>query len=128
MVQRQDCDRFQLAEDIDSGYAASSAEARAAGVVRGHGLDRVFHDAPGILHFGEPGTGPVLREGMFFTIEPMMNAGRADVKILSDGWTAVTKDRSLSAQFEHSVGVTATGVEVFTRSLNGWDQPPYPTA
>ncbi len=80
----------------------------------GHGLGRIFHDAPNIPHFGRRGEGSVLREGMFFTIEPMVNAGRWEVKILSDGWTAVTKDRSLSAQFEHSIAVTACGFEVFT--------------
>lgn len=91
----------------------------------GHGLGRVFHDAPNVLHYGEPGTGVELREGMFFTVEPMVNIGRYDVKILSDGWTAVTKDRSLSAQFEHSCGVTATGVEIFTTSPAGQHLPPY---
>ena len=115
----------------DIGHAIQThAERERFSIVRdfcGHGLGLIFHDAPSILHFGEQGTGPILREGMFFTIEPMVNVGRADVKILSDGWTAVTKDRTLSAQFEHSVGVTADGVEVFTRSPNGWDQPPYPT-
>ena len=77
------------------------------------------------MHFGKSGEGPVLREGMFFTIEPMINAGRFDVKILEDGWTAVTKDRSLSAQFEHSIGVTADGYEVFTLSPAGFHHPPY---
>ena len=77
------------------------------------------------MHFGTPGDGPVLREGMFFTIEPMINAGRYDVKILDDGWTAVTKDRSMSAQFEHSLGVTADGYEVFTLSPAGLHRPPY---
>lgn len=104
------------------------AESHRFSVVRdfcGHGLGRVFHDAPSVLHYGEPDTGVELREGMFFTIEPMINAGRYPVKTLSDGWTAVTKDRSLSAQFEHSIGVTADGVEIFTRSPKGWDQPPY---
>jgi methionyl aminopeptidase len=91
----------------------------------GHGLGRVFHDAPNVLHYGEPGTGPELREGMFFTIEPMINLGREDVKILDDGWTAVTKDRTLSAQFEHSVGVTKDGVEIFTASPAGLTRPPY---
>lgn len=91
----------------------------------GHGLGRVFHDAPNIPHFGDPEDGPVLQEGMFFTIEPMINAGRWEVKILNDGWTAVTKDRSLSAQFEHSVGITADGYEVFTLSPAGLDRPPY---
>ena len=91
----------------------------------GHGLGLVFHDAPNILHFGNPGEGAVLREGMFFTIEPMVNIGRPEVKILSDGWTAVTKDRSLSAQFEHSIGVTATGHEIFTLSPRGYYKPPY---
>ncbi len=91
----------------------------------GHGLGRVFHDAPNIPHFGRAGDGMVLKEGMFFTIEPMINAGRWEVKILADGWTAVTKDRSLSAQFEHSIGVTADGYEVFTRSPAGLDRPPY---
>ncbi len=104
------------------------AEAQRFSVVRdfcGHGLGRVFHTAPSVLHYGRPGTGVVLREGMFFTIEPMINAGRPDVKILDDGWTAVTRDKSLSAQFEHSVGVTAEGCEIFTLSPKGWHQPPY---
>jgi methionyl aminopeptidase len=77
------------------------------------------------MHFGEPGEGPEIKEGMIFTIEPMINAGRPEVKILSDGWTAVTKDRSLSAQFEHTIGVTADGFEVFTQSPKGLDCPPY---
>ena len=77
------------------------------------------------LAFGRACTGTTLRKGMFFTIEPMVNVGRADVKILGDGWTAVTKDRSLSAQFEHSIGVTADGYEVFTLSPKGWERPPY---
>ncbi|MFQ5971634.1 MAG: type I methionyl aminopeptidase, partial [Alphaproteobacteria bacterium] len=113
----------------DIGHAIQThVEAERFSVVRdfcGHGLGRVFHDAPSILHFGEPGTGLELREGMFFTIEPMVNAGRFDVKILGDGWTAVTKDRSLSAQFEHSVAVTAQGHEVFTMSPMGLEKPPY---
>ncbi len=113
----------------DIGHAIQIfVEAERFSVVRdfcGHGLGQVFHDAPSILHYGNPGEGPALREGMFFTIEPMVNVGRYDVKILGDGWTAVTKDRSLSAQFEHSVGVTATGCEVFTHSPRGWDKPPY---
>ncbi|CDL01032.1 methionine aminopeptidase [Magnetospirillum gryphiswaldense MSR-1 v2] len=80
----------------------------------GHGLGRVFHDAPLVMHYGKAGTGVVLEPGMFFTVEPMLNAGKAEVKILADGWTTVTRDRSLSAQFEHSVGVTEDGVEIFT--------------
>jgi len=113
----------------DVGHAIQShAEAQGFSVVRdfcGHGLGRVFHEAPSVLHFGDPGDGLVLREGMFFTIEPMINAGRYPVKILDDGWTAVTRDRSLSAQFEHSIGVTADGYEVFTLSPRGWHSPPY---
>ena len=104
------------------------AESHRFSVVRdfcGHGVGRVFHDAPSILHYGRPEDGPVLREGMFFTVEPMINAGRYEVKVLSDGWTAVTKDRSLSAQFEHTVGVTATGYEIFTISPAGLHRPPY---
>ncbi|MBC7986426.1 MAG: type I methionyl aminopeptidase [Sphingomonadaceae bacterium] len=89
----------------------------------GHGLGRLFHDAPEVVHAGRRGTGPELRPGMFFTIEPMINIGRADVKVLEDGWTAVTRDRSLSAQFEHSVGVTEDGVEIFTLSPAGLDKP-----
>lgn len=85
----------------------------------GHGLGRKFHDAPNVMHFGDPGTGIVLEAGMIFTVEPMLNAGRPGVKTLADGWTAVTRDRSLSAQFEHSVGVTETGVEIFTLSAEG---------
>ncbi|RMF10833.1 MAG: type I methionyl aminopeptidase [Alphaproteobacteria bacterium] len=91
----------------------------------GHGLGRVFHDAPNVLHYGRPGTGLVLKPGMFFTIEPMINLGRPDVKILDDGWTAVTKDRSLSAQFEHSIGITEDGAEIFTWSPKGLHCPPY---
>ena len=113
----------------DIGHAIQSfAEEQRYSVVRdfcGHGLGRVFHDSPSILHFGEPGEGVELREGMFFTVEPMINAGKYAVKILGDGWTAVTKDRSLSAQFEHSVGVTAEGFEIFTLSPKGWHKPPY---
>ncbi len=113
----------------DIGHAIQSyVEANRFSVVRdfcGHGLGRVFHTAPSILHYGRPGDGLALMEGMFFTIEPMVNAGRYAVKILDDGWTAVTRDRSLSAQFEHSIGVTAEGHEIFTLSPKGWTQPPY---
>ncbi len=94
----------------------------------GHGLGRIFHEPPSVLHYGKPGQGAVLKEGMFFTIEPMINAGRCDVKILGDGWTAVTKDKSLSAQFEHSIGVTKDGCEIFTASPANFTKPPYPTA
>jgi methionine aminopeptidase len=90
----------------------------------GHGLGRLFHDEPNIVHVGRPGEGIVLRPGMFFTVEPMINLGRPHVKVLSDGWTAVTRDRSLSAQFEHTVAVTDTGVEIFTLSPRGLDRPP----
>lgn len=91
----------------------------------GHGVGRLFHDEPNIVHVGRPGEGIVLKPGMLFTVEPMINLGRPHVKVLSDGWTAVTRDRSLSAQFEHTVGVTPTGVEIFTLSPNGLDKPPY---
>jgi methionyl aminopeptidase len=102
------------------------AEAERCSVVRdfcGHGLGQVFHDRPNILHYGEEGEGEPLKPGMLFTIEPMINLGRPHVKILPDGWTAVTRDRELSAQFEHTVGVTETGCEVFTRSPKGLDCP-----
>ena len=104
------------------------AEAQRYSVVRdfcGHGVGRVFHDAPEVVHAGRPGTGPELRPGMFFTIEPMINIGKPASKLLDDGWTAVTRDRSLSAQFEHSVGITEDGCEIFTRSPRGLDAPPY---
>ena len=91
----------------------------------GHGIGRRFHEAPNVLHFGRPGEGPVLRPGMFFTVEPMVNVGRPEVKVLDDGWTAVTRDRTLSAQFEHMVGVTDTGCEIFTVSPAGLHKPPY---
>jgi methionyl aminopeptidase len=111
----------------DLGHAIQSyAEAERTAVVRefcGHGLGKVFHDAPNILHFGKPGQGEVLKPGMIFTIEPMLNLGSPSVKVLADGWTAVTKDKSLSAQYEHSVGVTETGVEIFTKSPAGLHQP-----
>jgi methionyl aminopeptidase len=104
------------------------AEKHRYGVVRdfcGHGVGRLFHDAPEVVHVGKPGTGPELRPGMIFTIEPMINIGRPDVKLLDDGWTAVTRDRSLSAQFEHSIGITETGCDIFTLSPKGYTQPPY---
>jgi methionyl aminopeptidase len=114
----------------DIGYAIQRhAEAERCSVVRdfcGHGLGQVFHDFPNVLHYGRMGEGAELRPGMFFTIEPMINLGRPHVKILSDGWTAVTRDRSLSAQFEHTVGVTETGYEIFTLSPAGYHKPPYP--
>jgi methionyl aminopeptidase len=113
----------------DVGHAIQRlVEARRFSVVRdfcGHGIGRAFHEAPNVLHFGKPGEGVRLRPGMFFTIEPMVNAGRPEVKILEDGWTAVTRDRSLSAQFEHMVGVTEDGCEVFTLSPAGLHRPPY---
>ncbi len=104
------------------------AEAERCSVVRdfcGHGVGKLFHDAPNILHYGSRGDGVELRPGMIFTVEPMINLGRPQVKILPDGWTAVTRDRSLSAQFEHSVGVTEDGVDIFTLSPAGLDRPPY---
>lgn len=104
------------------------AEANRYSVVRdfcGHGVGRLFHDSPEVVHAGRPGTGPELKPGMIFTVEPMINIGRPDVKVLDDGWTAVTRDRSLSAQFEHSIGITATGCEIFTKSPGGFDRPPY---
>jgi methionyl aminopeptidase len=104
----------------DIGHAIQSyVEGHRMSVVRdfcGHGLGQVFHAPPNVLHYGRPGTGAVLEEGMFFTIEPMVNHGRPETKVLADDWTAVTRDKALSAQFEHSVGVTANGVEIFTLS------------
>ena len=104
------------------------AEGHRYGVVRefcGHGVGRLFHDAPEVVHAARAGTGPELRPGMFFTIEPMINLGKPPVKLLEDGWTAVTRDRSLSAQFEHSIGITEDGCEVFTASPRGLNKPPY---
>ncbi|MBV8564899.1 MAG: type I methionyl aminopeptidase [Methylobacteriaceae bacterium] len=113
----------------DIGAAIQSyAEAERCSVVRdfcGHGLGRLFHDEPNILHFGRAGEGIVLKPGMLFTVEPMINLGRPYVKVLADGWTAVTRDRSLSAQFEHTIGVTESGVEIFTLSPKAYHRPPY---
>lgn len=113
----------------DIGHAIQSyAEGERCSVVRdfcGHGIGRIFHDAPNVVHYGKMGDGLELKEGMFFTIEPMINLGTWQVKLLKDGWTAVTKDRSLSAQFEHSLGITADGVEIFTSSPAGHTKPPY---
>mgnify|MGYP005646845271 FL=1 len=113
----------------DIGHAIQShAESKRFSVVRdftGHGLGQTFHCAPTVLHFGMPGTGLTLEPGMIFTIEPMINAGRAETKILGDGWTAVTRDRSLSAQFEHSIGITEGEAEIFTLSPAGHTRPPY---
>ena len=107
----------------DIGHAIQSfVEANRMSVVRdfcGHGLGRVFHAPPNVLHYGRPGSAAVLEEGMFFTIEPMVNLGRPETKVLADDWTAVTRDKSLSAQYEHSIGVTATGCEIFTLSPAG---------
>jgi methionyl aminopeptidase len=111
----------------DIGAAIQNlVEADRCSVVRdfcGHGVGRVFHDAPNVLHFGRQGEGPLLKPGMFFTIEPMVNLGKSAVAILPDGWTSVTRDRSLSAQYEHSVAITENGLEIFTRSQNGTDKP-----
>lgn len=111
----------------DIGHAIQSyVEERRLSVVRdfcGHGLGQVFHAPPNVLHYGRPGTGPVLEEGMFFTIEPMVNLGRPETKVLSDDWTAVTRDKMLSAQFEHSIGVTADGFDIFTLSPAGKFHP-----
>ncbi|WP_417463355.1 type I methionyl aminopeptidase [Kordiimonas sp.] len=116
----------------DIGHAIQQhVEAHRYSVVRdfcGHGIGRVFHDEPSVMHFGRPGTGPELRPGMFFTIEPMVNAGKPGSKILADGWTAVTRDKTLSMQFEHTLAVTEDGYEVFTKSPKGWFCPPYDTA
>jgi methionyl aminopeptidase len=113
----------------DIGHAIQDyAETERCSVVRdfcGHGVGRLFHDVPNILHYGSRGEGVPLKPGMIFTIEPMINLGRPQVKILSDGWTAVTRDRSLSAQFEHTVGVTETGSEIFTTSPRGLGVPPF---
>lgn len=111
----------------DIGHAIQAyVEANRMSVVRdfcGHGLGRVFHAPPNVLHYGRAGSGPVLEEGMFFTVEPMVNLGRPETKVLADDWTAVTRDKSLSAQFEHSVGVTADGCEIFTLSPAGKFHP-----
>ena len=111
--------------DIGAAIQAR-AETERFSVVRdfcGHGVGRLFHDEPNVVHYGRKGDGPLLRPGMIFTIEPMINLGRPHVKILSDGWTAKTKDGSLSAQFEHTIGVTENGCEIFTLSPKGWDNP-----
>ena len=113
--------------DIGAAIANHARQYR-YGVVRefcGHGLGRMFHDEPEVVHQAEAGTGPELKPGMFFTIEPMINLGRPWAKILKDGWTAVTRDKSLSAQFEHSIGLTENGAEIFTKSPKGLDKPPY---
>ncbi|MDE2029660.1 MAG: type I methionyl aminopeptidase [Alphaproteobacteria bacterium] len=113
----------------DIGHAIQThAEHARFSVVRdfcGHGTGQIFHCQPSILHYGKAGEGQTLKQGMIFTIEPMINAGKYDVKVLPDGWTAVTKDKSLSAQFEHTIGVTDDGCEIFTKSAKGFDRPPY---
>jgi len=116
----------------DIGYAIQSyAEAQRCSVVRdfcGHGVGRAFHEPPNVLHYGQIGEGQEIKPGMIFTVEPMINLGRPHVKLLADGWTAVTRDRSLSAQFEHTVGVTETGVEIFTLSPTGRSWLPWKDA
>ena len=113
----------------DIGYEIQSyVEDKGFSVVRdfcGHGIGTVFHEPPNILHYGKKNTGIELKPGMTFTIEPMINAGKYDVKVLGDGWTAVTKDKSLSAQFEHTVGISENGYEIFTKSVRGYSKPPY---
>jgi len=106
----------------------SFVEKKGYSVVRdfcGHGISTIFHEPPNILHYGKKNTGMELKPGMTFTIEPMINAGKWDVKMLNDGWTAVTKDKSLSAQFEHTLGITENGYEIFTESVKGYSKPPY---
>ena len=113
----------------DIGHQIQSfVEEKGFSVVRdfcGHGISTTFHEPPNILHYGKKSTGMTLRSGMTFTIEPMINVGKFYVKMLSDGWTAVTKDKSLSAQFEHTLGITENGYEIFTKSAKGFSKPPY---
>ena len=113
----------------DIGYEIQSlVEPRGFSVVRdfcGHGISNTFHEPPNVLHYGKKNTGPELQPGMTFTIEPMINSGKYDAKVLNDGWTAVTKDKSLSAQFEHTLGITENGYEIFTESAKGYSKPPY---
>jgi len=113
----------------DIGYEIQSyVEDKGFSVVRdfcGHGISTIFHEYPNILHYGTKNTGIKLESGMTFTIEPMINSGKYDVKILDDGWTAVTKDKSLSAQFEHTIGITENGYEIFTKSAKDYSKPPY---
>ena len=113
----------------DIGYEIQSfVEKKGFSVVRdfcGHGISNVFHEPPNILHYGKQNSGNELTPGMTFTIEPMINSGKFDVKVLNDGWTAVTKDKSLSAQFEHTVGITEDSYEIFTESVNDYKRPPY---
>ncbi len=113
----------------DIGYEIQShVEKNGFSVVRdfcGHGVSNVFHEPPNILHYGKKNTGQEIQPGMTFTIEPMINAGKYDVKVLNDGWTAVTKDKSLSAQFEHTIGISEDGYEIFTESVKGYNKPPY---
>ena len=113
----------------DIGYEIQSlVEPRGFSVVRdfcGHGISNTFHEPPNVLHYGKKNTGPELQPGMTFTIEPMINSGKVDAKVLNDGWTAVTKDKSLSAQFEHTVGITENGYEIFTESVKDYRKPPY---
>ena len=113
----------------DIGHEIQSfVEEKGFSVVRdfcGHGISTTFHEPPNILHYGSKNSGMDLRPGMTFTIEPMINTGKYDVKMLNDGWTAVTKDKSLSAQFEHTLGITENGYEIFTESAKGYSKPPY---
>ena len=113
----------------DIGYEIQShVEKNGFSVVRdfcGHGVSNVFHEPPNILHYGKKNTGQEIQPGMTFTIEPMINAGKYDVKVLNDGWTAVTKDKFLSAQFEHTIGISEDGYEIFTESVKGYRKPPY---
>jgi methionyl aminopeptidase len=113
----------------DIGFEIQSfIEKKGFSVVRdfcGHGISTTFHEPPNVLHYGKKNTGLKLKPGMTFTIEPMINSGKYDVKILNDGWTAVTKDKSLSAQFEHTLGITENGYEIFTESVKGYSKPPY---
>ena len=113
----------------DIGYEIQSyVESKGYSVVRdfcGHGISNTFHEPPNILHYGKKNVGQELKPGMTFTIEPMINAGKYESKVLSDGWTAVTKDKSLSAQFEHTLGITENGYEIFTESVKSYKKPPY---